>query len=289
MTELERSLIIQALDEDTGRGDPTTAATIDPSILGKAFFLAKADGILAGMDIAGEVFSLYAAKSDRAKDVHFEKKIADGKNISHGNHLAEITAPLDILLTAERVSLNLLQRMSGIATLTSEYVKAVQGTKAKIIDTRKTAPLLRPFDRYGVVCGGGKNNRYSLAEMILVKDNHIAANGMDIRQVLDKLKKYFEDDAHPLIPVELEVTSLEQFRIVLDHGKNIVNRVMFDNFELEKLREAVVMNSFAFETEASGGVNLKTVRSIAETGVDYISVGALTHSVTGLDISLEME
>ncbi len=289
MTNLEHSLIIQALGEDAGRGDQTTAATIDPSIMGSAHFLCKAGGVLAGIDIACEVFKLYAEKTGRENEVHFEKRSSDGNFISRGEHLAKISAPLDILLTAERVSLNLLQRMSGIATLTNEFVKSVTGTKAKILDTRKTAPLLRPFDRYGVLCGGGKNHRYSLAEMILVKDNHIAANGMNIPQVLGKLKKYFEGGAHPLIPVEVEVTSLEQFQILLDHGKNIVNRVMFDNFELEKLREVVAMNSSAFETEASGGVNLKTVRSIAETGVDYISVGALTHSVTGLDISLEME
>ena len=288
MTELEHSLIVQALDEDTGRGDPTTFATIDPSIIGGAFFLAKADGLLSGIEIAGKVFAIYASRSDREKDVRFESKVSDCSRIAKGDNLAEIHAPLDILLTAERVALNLLQRMSGIATLTNEYVLAVQGTKAKILDTRKTVPLLRPFDRFGVACGGGKNHRYSLAEMILVKDNHIAANGMDLLRVLDKLKKYFDGGAHPLIPVELEVTTLEQFQIVLDHGRNIVNRVMFDNFDLEHLQKAVAMNRSAFETEASGGVNLRTVRAIAETGVDYISVGALTHSVSGLDISLEI-
>ena len=289
MTDLERSLIIQALDEDTGRGDPTTAATIDPSIGGSAYFLAKADGILAGIDIAGEVFGIYAARSGRENTVRFEKKTSDGNPISSGDHPAKVNAPLDILLTAERVSLNLLQRMCGIATLTREYVKTVQGTNAKILDTRKTAPLLRPFDRYGVTCGGGKNHRYSLAEMILVKDNHISANDMDLVRVLDKLKKYFDGGAHPLIPVEIEVTSLEQFKILLDHGKSIVNRVLFDNFELNALREVVEMNTGIFETEASGGVTLRSVRAIAETGVNYISVGALTHSVTGLDISLEIE
>ncbi|MDP4219447.1 MAG: carboxylating nicotinate-nucleotide diphosphorylase [Bacteroidota bacterium] len=289
MTSLERSLIIQALEEDTGRGDPTTAATIDSSIEGKAYFLAKASGVLAGIDIAKEVFVLFAAQSHRENLVRFRSVGKEGSHVSAGEPLDEIYAPLDAILTAERVALNLLQRMSGIATLTREYVKRVQGTNAKILDTRKTAPLLRPFDRYGVLCGGGTNNRYSLAEMILVKDNHVAANGMDIRQVLDKLKKYFEADAHPLIPVEIEVTSLEQFRIILDHGGNIVSRVMFDNFEIGKLREGMAMNAGTFETEASGGVNLHSVRAIAETGVDYISVGALTHSVTGLDISLEID
>lgn len=289
MTNLEHSLIIQALDEDTGRGDPTTSATIDPSIMGSAYFLCKAVGVLAGIDMSCEVFKLYAEKTGRENDVRFEKKISDGNFISNGDHLAKIIAPLDVLLTAERVSLNLLQRMSGIATLTNEFVKAVIGTKASILDTRKTAPMLRPFDRYGVLSGGGKNHRYSLAEMILVKDNHIAANGMSIEAVIAKLKKYFANDAHPLIPVEIEVTTSEQLQIVLDHGKNIVNRVLLDNFEIGKLRKAVIQTAGAFETEASGGVTLKTVRAIAETGVDYISVGTLTHSVTGLDISLEVE
>ena len=289
MTHPERSLIIQALDEDTGRGDPTTMATIEPSIFGSSYFLAKADGILSGIDFAGEVFTLYAAKSGREKDVHFEKKITDGNSISKNDHLAEIHAPLDILLTAERVSLNLLQRMSGIATLTREFVKAVRGTTARILDTRKTAPLLRPFDRYGVMCGGGRNHRYSLAEMILIKENHIAANGGDLALIIKKLKKYFANGAHRLIPVEIEVTSVGQLQIVLDHGRNLVSRVLLDNFALETLREAVILNAGTFETEASGGVNLATVRAIAESGVDYISVGALTHSVMGLDISLEIE
>ena len=179
--------------------------------------------------------------------------------------------------------------MSGIATLTHEYVCAVKGTHARILDARKTAPLLRPFDRYGVLCGGGKNHRYSLGEMILVKDNHIAANSMSMEEVLRKLRKYFANGKHALLPVEIEVTGLEQLRTVMEHAKNMVNRVLLDNFEIETLREAVKMNGGLFETEASGGVNLTSVRAIAETGVDYISVGALTHSVIGLDISLEIE
>jgi nicotinate-nucleotide pyrophosphorylase (carboxylating) len=286
MTDIERSLIIQALEEDAGRGDVTTAATIDPKISGTAYFLAKAGGILSGIDIACEVFRIYAERSKREQLVRFEKKVIDGKNISFGDHLAEVHAPLDILLTAERVSLNLLQRMSGIASMTHEYVKAVQGTNAKILDTRKTAPLLRPFDRYAVLCGGGKNHRYSLAEMILVKDNHIAANGMDILAVIKKLQIYFQ--SHNLIPVEIEVTNVEQLQIIMNHGKDLVTRVLLDNFEIDNLRKAVAINAGTFETEASGGVNLSTVRAIAETGVDYISVGALTHSVKGLDISLEI-
>lgn len=282
-----RSLIAQALEEDTGRGDPTTAATIDISQRGKAHFLAKADGILAGIDIAGEVFSLYAQESGISGKIDFTPLINDSSAVTKGTKLAEIEAQLSVIVTAERVALNLLQRMSGVATLTNEYVKLTKGTKAKILDTRKTAPLLRPFDRYGVLCGGGTNHRYSLAEMIMVKDNHLAANGNDIANVVDKLCIYFA--SNPKLPVEIEVTSLEQFASLLEHGKGVVTRVMFDNFALEDLRNGVVMNNNTFETEASGGVNLTTVKAIAETCVDYISVGAFTHSVTGLDISLEVE
>lgn len=287
MTDLMRSLIVQALEEDTGHGDPTTAATIDIAKRGKAHFLAKADGILSGIGIAGEVFTLYQEQSGISGDVHFSALVNDSSVVTKGTKLALVEAPLAVIVTAERVALNLLQRMSGIATLTHEYVQLTEGTKAKILDTRKTAPLLRPFDRYAVVSGGGTNHRYSLAEMIMAKDNHLAANGNDIEKVVSKLRTYFS--SHPKLPVEIEVTSLEQFDVLLACGKGIVTRVMFDNFALEDLRTGVTMNNDTFETEASGGVNLSTVKAIAETGVDLISVGALTHSVTGLDISLEVE
>jgi nicotinate-nucleotide pyrophosphorylase (carboxylating) len=287
MTDQMRSLIRQALLEDTGRGDPTTAATIDHAKRGNAYFLAKADGVLAGIDIAGEVFSLYAEQVGEKSTISLTSQVRDGERVIKGTSLARITAPLHLIVTAERVALNLLQRMSGIATLTGEYVALTKGTNTKILDTRKTAPLLRPFDRYGVTCGGGTNHRYSLAEMVMAKDNHLAANGNDIPKVVEKLLTYFT--SHPKLPVEIEVTSLEQFATLLDCGKGTVTRVMFDNFPLTDLRKGVEMNAGTFETEASGGVNLTTVKAIAETGVDFISVGALTHSVTGLDISLEVE
>ncbi|HET9135624.1 MAG TPA: carboxylating nicotinate-nucleotide diphosphorylase [Candidatus Kapabacteria bacterium] len=287
MTQDERRIIIAALAEDAGAGDPTTAATIGPFTTGKAYFLAKADGILAGIQIVCETFAIYAASSDRSASVSMTILVQDGTAVTKGMKLAELSAPLDVLLTAERVALNLLQRMCGIATSTHHFVEAVKGTKATIIDTRKTAPLLRPFDRYGVRMGGGQNHRYSLGDMMLVKDNHIAANGGNIELVIEKIKTYFE--SNPRIPVELEVTSLEQFERVMANGKGVIDRVLFDNFELETLREAVKRNDGVFKTEASGGVNLTNVTAIAETGVDYISIGALTHSVVGLDISLEVE
>ena len=287
MSPEEYAIIVSALDEDTGGGDPTTEATVDPNIIGTAFFLAKEDGILSGIEYACEVFNVYAKRSHREAAVTHQIVIQDGTIVKISDRLAVISAPLDIILTAERVALNILQRMSGIATMTAQFVEAIRGTGATILDTRKTAPLLRPFDRYAVKSGGGNNHRYSLGDMILVKDNHIAANEMNIRQVIEKLRVYFQTHEH--IPVELEVTGLEQFAVVQEFGVGIVDRVLFDNFPLEDLREGVKRNNGVFETEASGGVNLTTVREIAETGVKYISVGALTHSVSGLDISLEVE
>lgn len=287
MSPEEYSIIVSALDEDTGSGDPTTEATVDPNIIGTAFFLAKEDGILSGLEYACEVFNVYAQRTHREAAVTHQIVIQDGTAVKIGDRLAVISAPLDIILTAERVALNILQRMSGIATMTAQFVEAIRGTGSTILDTRKTAPLLRPFDRYAVKSGGGNNHRYSLGDMILVKDNHIAANEMNIQQVIEKLRVYFQTHEH--IPVELEVTGLEQFGVVQEFGVGIIDRVLFDNFPLEDLREGVKRNNGVFETEASGGVNLTTVREIAETGVKYISVGALTHSVNGLDISLEVE
>ncbi|MBS1904809.1 MAG: carboxylating nicotinate-nucleotide diphosphorylase [Bacteroidetes bacterium] len=287
MTQDERNIIIAALDEDTGAGDPTSEATVDPAIMGNAYFLAKANGVLSGMEIALEVFGLYAERSARRDAVATKLLVSSGNPVTHGMKLAFVNAPLDILLGAERVALNFLQRMSGIATMTKKFVDAVAGTNATIIDTRKTAPLLRPFDRAAVRAGGGTNNRYSLGDMILVKDNHIAANGGDLVVLIEKLRNYRR--SHPQLLIELEVTTLAQFETVLERGVGVIDRVMFDNFPLDKLAEGVKRNVGTFETEASGGVNLSNVRAIAETGVDLISVGSLTHSVTGLDISLEIE
>lgn len=276
-----RDRIRQALAEDIPTVDVTSEATVSKSNLGVATFVAKAEGILAGIDIALEVFSLAGTDS-----VEIAKFINDGETLSKGVKIASVKGPLHALLAAERTALNLLQRISGIATLTRRYVNAVEGTNAKILDTRKTAPLLRPFDRYGVRIGGAENHRYSLSDMVLVKDNHIAANAGNVEIVLRKLNDYFS--RNPKVKVEIEVTSLDQLKTILANGKGIVDRVMFDNFSLDNLREGLRMNAGIFETEASGGITLETIRPVAETGVDYISVGALTHSVKALDISLEM-
>ena len=290
LSDIERSRIRIALVEDGGRGDVTTLATVPEGAQGIGTFLAKADGVLAGLDAARYAFLLYEVQHGiSSSDFEFKELLTDGARLKKGDKIATLRAELHTLLAAERVALNLLQRMSGIATMTRAFVDAVAGTKAVILDTRKTAPLLRPFDRYAVRIGGATNHRYSLSEMILVKDNHLAANGGDIPTVIERIKEYFTHPENERVPVEIEVTNLEQLDEVLRHGVGTVNRVMFDNFVLSKMRDAVDLNNGVFETEASGGVNIQTVRQIAETGVDFISVGALTHSVMGLDISFEIE
>jgi nicotinate-nucleotide pyrophosphorylase (carboxylating) len=289
LSDIERQRVRIALVEDLGRGDVTSIATVSEDAQGTGEFLAKADGILAGLDIAREAFLIYEAQHGISSPIfEFKEVLLDGAALKKGDSIATIRASLRTLLAAERVSLNLLQRMSGIATMTNNFVEAVRGTGAIILDTRKTAPLLRPFDRYAVRVGGGTNHRGSLSQMILVKDNHIAANNGDVKAVIDRLREYFSDPTVERVPIEIEVDSLEQLKVIVDHGKGFVNRVLLDNFSLEDMREGVGMIGTLFETEASGGVNLQTVRPIAETGVNFISVGALTHSVTGLDISLDV-
>ncbi len=290
LSDIERQRVRIALVEDGGREDVTTLATVDEEAEGVGTFIAKASGIVAGIDIARHCFSLYETIHGTVfPTFEFVSIVEDGNAVRAGDILATIHARMWTLLAAERVSLNFLQRISGIATLTHTFVDAVSGTGAIILDTRKTAPLLRPFDRYAVRAGGGSNHRYSLSDMVLVKDNHIAANNGDIGLVIAKLIEFFANPDRVGVPVEIEVTTLNQFDEVLRLGRGIINRVLFDNFDIGTLREAVRMNNGAFETEASGGVTLETVRAIAEAGVNFISVGALTHSVRALDISLEIE
>jgi nicotinate-nucleotide pyrophosphorylase (carboxylating) len=290
LSDIERQRIRIALVEDGGTSDVTSLATISETAEGTGTLLAKADGILAGLNIARHTFLLYEVLHGKESPIfEFTDMIPDGARVKAGDKIAIVRAQLRTLLAAERVALNFLQRMSGIATLTHRFVNAVEGTAATILDTRKTAPLLRPFDRYAVRAGGGTNHRYSLSDMVLVKDNHIAANGGDIQRVIEQLREFFAAPDRAQVPVEIEVTSLEQLETILQFGEGIVDRVMFDNFEIGKLREAVELNNGVFETEASGGVKLETVRSIAKTGVNFISVGALTHSVKALDISFEIE
>ena len=270
-------LIEQALFEDIGFGDITSESLIPEEQLGKAEFIAKENGIISGIDIVKLVFSYVDGQ------VTFEPTVQDGAMVESGVSLGTIDGPVRSLLTGERVALNFLQRMSGIATLTHKYVHAVAGTKAKITDTRKTVPGLRVLDKKAVLDGGGINHRFALDTIVLIKDNHIAAAG-GIRNAVIRCKEYLKLQGID-VKIEVETTTIDQVKEVLSIGG--VNRIMLDNYSIEKMTQAVTLINGAIEVEASGGVNLQTVRAIADTGVDVISVGALTHSPKALDISLE--
>ncbi|MEW5799489.1 MAG: carboxylating nicotinate-nucleotide diphosphorylase [Bacteroidota bacterium] len=270
-------LIEQALFEDIGFGDITSESLIPEDQLGSAEFIVKESGIVSGIDVVKTIFSIVDGQ------VSFEPTVQDGALVQTGVSLGSLHGPVRSILTGERVALNFLQRMSGIATLTHKFVHAVAGTKAKITDTRKTVPGLRVLDKKAVVDGGGVNHRFALDSMVLIKDNHVAAAG-GISHAITRCKEYLRSRDID-VKIEVETTSLNQVREALAVGG--IDRIMLDNYPLEEMRTAVQLINGRFEVEASGGVNLQTVRSIAETGVDYISVGALTHSPKALDISLE--
>ena len=270
-------LIEQALFEDVGFGDITSESLIPEEQLGKAELIAKESGIISGIDIVTLVFSCVDGL------VTFEPSVQDGALVEKGVSLGQLHGPVRSLLTGERVALNFLQRMSGIATLTHKYVHAVAGTKAKITDTRKTVPGLRVLDKKAVLDGGGINHRFALDSMVLIKDNHIAAAGGITNAVL-RCKEFLRQNQTEM-KIEVETTSIEQVKELLTIGG--IDRIMLDNYPLDLMNEAVKLINGAIEVEASGGVTLQSVRSIAETGVDVISVGALTHSPKALDISLE--
>lgn len=271
MFEIDR-IIRNALQEDIGPGDLTTQATIEPGTTARAELVAKEDFVLAGIDVAKRVFQLLEG------EVAFEKLREDGQSIARGDVLAWLKGEAAILLQGERVALNLLQRMSGIATLTAQFVKEVAGTDALIVDTRKTIPGLRLLDKRAVRVAGGHNHRTSLYDGVLIKENHIAAAG-GISVAVDRARRRVP---HTL-KIEVETCSLEEVREALEAGADIV---LLDNMGPEDLRRAVETVDGRALTEASGGVTLETVREIAETGVDLISVGALTHSSRAVDISM---
>ncbi|HEY3949312.1 carboxylating nicotinate-nucleotide diphosphorylase [Phenylobacterium sp.] len=263
-----------ALAEDLGRaGDVTAQACVPAEARLSAIFRTRKDGVVAGLACA----RLAIAEMDPAAD--FRATAEDGQAVAAGATLAVVEANARALLSAERTALNLLGRLCGIATLTAEYVKAVQGTAALIVDTRKTTPGLRALEKYAVRCGGGVNHRFGLDDAILIKDNHIAACG-SVGEAVRRAKAA----AGHLMKVEVEIDGLGQLEEALKYGPDVV---MLDNFTLEDLAEAVKRTAGRATLEASGGVNLSTVRAIAETGVDVISVGALTHSVGVLDIGLD--
>ncbi|MBI4310715.1 MAG: carboxylating nicotinate-nucleotide diphosphorylase [Chloroflexi bacterium] len=272
-------IVDRALEEDLAFHDPTTACLVPPDQQGRAVVLAKAPGVLAGASVAGAVFS----RMDPALTAQAVKQ--DGERLRPGDHILHIEGPASGILRAERTALNLIQRMSGIATLTSLYVKAVEGYPAHIVDTRKTAPGLRYLDKYAVRMGGGRNHRLNLADGILVKDNHIAAlqaRGVSLRETVERAVKL----APHTLKVEVEVETVEQAREALEGGAHIL---LLDNMNVEDMAEAVALAKGRAMTEASGGITLETVRAVAQTGVDIISVGALTHSVAALDISLDFQ
>ena len=265
-----------ALLEDLGRaGDITTNATIPAAKRARAVIAARQPGIVAGLDLAKAAFRLL----DPA--LVFEARIADSAAVTPGAILATIEGPARALLSAERVALNFLGRLSGIATLTARYVAAVAHTKARIVCTRKTTPGLRTFEKYAVLCGGGFNHRFGLDDAILIKDNHIAVAG----GIIPALRTVKAAIGH-LVKIEIEVDTLDQLDEVLTEGADVV---LLDNMTPAQLREAVARVKGRLLTEASGGVTLETVAAIAESGVDMISVGALTHSAKVLDVGLDIQ
>jgi nicotinate-nucleotide pyrophosphorylase (carboxylating) len=280
--DFERQLdlfIENALLEDAPSGDRTSLACIPENARCTAKLLVKDAGILAGVDVAQRIFQ----KVDPS--ARFVKLIEDGTHASFGEVAFDVECNTQALLRAERVALNIMQRMSGIATLAHEFKFEVEDLPVKILDTRKTTPLLRFLEKYAVRMGGCHNYRENLSDWFMVKDNHIKACG-SVRKAIEKVNNYQKENGLHL-GVTVEVKNLVELYEVLDTGH--VTRIMFDNFELPLLEEAVAIVGNRFETEASGGVNIHSVRRIAMTGVDFISVGALTHSATSLDLSLKIQ
>jgi nicotinate-nucleotide pyrophosphorylase (carboxylating) len=265
-------ILRRVLEEDIGTGDVTTLATIQPGTQASAELVAKEDFVLSGIDVAKRVFHLLSAETA------FEKLIEDGQSVKRGDVLAWIKGDAAVLLQGERVALNLLQRMSGVATLTAEFVKEIGGTGAIIVDTRKTTPGLRALEKYSVRMGGGGNHRMALYDAVLIKENHVAAAG----GITSAVSRARQNVPHTQ-KVEVEVRNQVEVAEALDAGADIL---LLDNMSTEELRAAVEMINGRAITEASGGVNLETVREIAETGVRLISVGALTHSYRAVDISM---
>ena len=272
--ELQR-IIMAALQEDIGTGDVTTRATVDPATISRAELVAKEDFVLAGIHVAEQVFKTLDP------DIAFDALIEDGQSVKRGDVLAWVKGPAALLLQGERVALNLLQRMSGIATLTARFVREVEETGATIVDTRKTMPGLRVLDKYSVRAGGGTNHRTALYDGVLIKENHIVAAG-GITTAVEKARKQIP---HTL-KIEVETSNLNEVAEALAAGADII---LLDNMGLKQLEEAVALIDGKAKAEASGGVNLETARAIAETGVDLISVGALTHSARAVDISMLFE
>jgi nicotinate-nucleotide pyrophosphorylase (carboxylating) len=271
------AFIRESLLEDIGNGDHTSLSCIPQDARGKAVLLVKDSGILAGMELAEKIFH------QLDPSLHFTPFLEDGQRIKPGDKAFTIEGSDRSILTGERLVLNCMQRMSGIATTTRKFADKLEGLHTKVLDTRKTTPLMRHLEKWAVRIGGGENHRMGLYDMILVKDNHVDYAG-GIRNAIERVNDYRKMN-HLEIPFEIETRNLEEVRTVLETGG--VDRIMLDNFSIDDLKTAVKLIDGKYKTEASGGITLETVRAYAETGVDYVSVGALTHSVKSLDLSLK--
>ena len=275
--ELVDRLIDLAFAEDIGDGDHTTLCCIPEDAVGKSKLLIKEDGILAGVEIAKKVF----ARFDPTMQV--EVLMGDGTKVKKGDVAMIVTGKIRSLLQTERLMLNIMQRMSGIATMTDKYVERLKGTHTRVLDTRKTTPGMRMLEKMAVKIGGGVNHRIGLFDMILLKDNHVDFSG-GISNAITRCHKYLEEKGLNL-KIEIEVRSFDEIQQVMECGG--VDRIMLDNFSVEDTRKAVEMIGGKYETESSGGITFDTIRAYAECGVDFVSVGALTHSVKGLDMSFK--
>ncbi len=272
-------LVDEALQEDIGDGDHSTLSSIAPGTKGKAVLKIKQDGILAGMQVAEKIFKY---KEPTAVFTPFKK---DGEEMKYGEKAFEVEALVHTILQCERLVLNCMQRMSGIATLTKQYTDKLKGYKTKLLDTRKTTPNFRLLEKEAVRIGGGVNHRFGLYDMIMLKDNHIDYCG-GIEKAIDKAAEYVRT-VKPGLKIEVETRSIDDVKRVLAMGKGKVFRIMLDNFQPEQIVEAVELIKEDFETEASGGINLDNIEEYAKTGVDYVSVGALIHQAKSLDLSLK--
>ena len=277
VNELEDRLIDLAFAEDIGDGDHTTLCCIPETAMGKSHLLIKEDGILAGVDVAKRVFARFDPT------MHVEVLIQDGTHVKKGDIAMVVTGKVRSLLQTERLMLNIMQRMSGIATMTAKYVERLKGTKTHVLDTRKTTPGMRMLEKQAVKIGGGMNHRIGLFDMILLKDNHVDFAG-GIANAINRCHEYLKEKGLDL-KIEIEVRNFDELKQAMDCGG--INRIMLDNFSVPDTKKAVEMIGGKFETESSGGITFDTIRDYAECGVDFISVGALTHSVKGLDMSFK--
>ena len=277
--ELIDELITLAFAEDIGDGDHTTLCSIPPSKIGKSRLIIKEDGILAGIDIAKRIFNYFDP------EMRMEIFIHDGVGVKKGDIAFTIEGKIQSILQTERLVLNVMQRMSGIATTTQRFVKALEGTKTQVLDTRKTTPGMRILEKEAVRIGGGVNHRIGLFDMILLKDNHVDFAG-GIVQAITRAQSYLKEKGKSM-KIEIEVRNFDELEEVMRIGG--IDRIMLDNFNIDDTRKAVLRINGRYETESSGGITFDTLRNYAECGVDFISVGALTHSVKSLDMSLKAE